>query len=115
LSACAQGKLDPAAVKWRPGFAVSVVLCSKGYPGDYPKGLPITGLDEAEKLDDIVIFHAATKRSGEQILTAGGRVLNVTATGATLDQALEKAYRAVQLIHFDGMHYRRDIGRRASA
>jgi phosphoribosylamine--glycine ligase len=115
LSACAQGKLDPAAVKWRPGFAVSVVLCSKGYPGDYPKGLPITGLDEAEKLDDLVIFHAATKRSGEQILTAGGRVLNVTATGATLDQALEKAYRAVQLIHFDGMHYRRDIGRRPSA
>jgi phosphoribosylamine--glycine ligase len=113
LLASAQGKLDPSAVKWRAGFAVSVVLCSKGYPGNYPTGLPISGLDEAEKIDDVVIFHAATKRSGERILTAGGRVLNVTATGSTLGQALEKAYTAASLIDFDGVHYRRDIGRRS--
>jgi phosphoribosylamine--glycine ligase len=114
LSDCAHGQLDPTTVTWRDGFAVSVVLCSKGYPGDYPKGLPITGLDRAEKLDDIVIFHAATKRDGDQILTAGGRALNVTAVAPTLDDALGKAYAAVELIHFDGMHYRRDIGRRTA-
>lgn len=109
---CAHGELDPSAVSWKAGFAVSVVLCSGGYPGNYAKGLPITGIEEAEKLDDIVVFHAATKRSNGQILTDGGRVLNVTATGDTLEQALDKAYAAVKVIHFDDMHYRTDIGRR---
>lgn len=112
LTACAKGELDPSTVKWKPGFAVSVVLCSLGYPGDYPKGLPITGLEEAEKQDGIVLFHAATVRDGENILTAGGRVLNVTAVGHTLDEAINNAYAAVEVIHFDGMHYRTDIGRR---
>jgi phosphoribosylamine--glycine ligase len=112
LSACAVSKLDPGLVKWHPGFAVSVVLCAPGYPGDYPKGLPITGVDEAEKLDDIVVFHAGTTIKDGQLVTAGGRVLNVTATGATLDEALEKAYAAIKKIHFKGMHYRTDIGRR---
>jgi len=111
--ACACGKLDPASVSWQPGFAVSVVLCSPGYPGDYPKGLPITGIAEAEKLDDIVVFHAGTAVQNGQIVTAGGRVLNVTATGTTLEEALNKAYAAVKLIHFEGMQYRTDIGRRA--
>ena len=115
LTACAKGELDPASVQWKPGFAATVVLCSPGYPGDYPKGLPISGLDDAEKLEDIVIFHAATTQDGDQTLTAGGRVLNVTATGPTLDEALDKAYAAVKLIHFDGMHYRTDIGRRIAA
>lgn len=115
LSACAHGELDPVSVRWRDGFAATVVLCSAGYPGDYQKGLPISGIEEAEKLEDIVVFHAATKREDGQILTAGGRVLNVTATGTTLDEALEKAYAAVKLIHFDGMHYRTDIGRRVAA
>lgn len=112
LSACANGTLDPNMVTWKPGFAATVVLCSPGYPGDYPKGLPITGVDAAEKLDDIVVFHAATKHDGDQLLTAGGRVLNVTATGDTLDEALKKAYAAIKVIHFEGMHYRTDIGRR---
>lgn len=112
LTACAKGELDPSSVTWKSGFAVSVVLCSPGYPGSYPKGLPITGIDEAEKLDDIVVMHAGTKRDGDTILTNGGRVLNVTAIGDTLDQALEKAYQAVKMIHFEGMHYRSDIGRR---
>ena len=114
LTDCATGKLDPASVIWKEGFAVTVVLCSHGYPGDYPKGLPISGLEAAEKLEDIVLFHAATTCDDDQVLTAGGRVLNVTATGSTLDEALDKAYAAVKLINFEGMHYRSDIGRRAS-
>jgi phosphoribosylamine---glycine ligase len=113
LKACAEGTLNPAAVSWKSGFAVTVVLASGGYPGSYPKGLPITGIDEAEKLDDIVVFHAGTAVKNGQLVTAGGRVLNVTATGATLDEALDKAYAAIKLIHFEGMHYRTDIGRRA--
>ncbi len=113
LSACARGQLDPAMVQWRPGFAVTVVLASGGYPGSYQKGLPITGIEEAEKLDDIVVFHAGTASKDGQLVTSGGRVLNVTATAATLDEALDKAYAAVKLIRFDGAHYRTDIGRRA--
>jgi phosphoribosylamine--glycine ligase len=114
LKACALGKLDPKAVTWRPGFAVTVVVASPGYPGDYPKGLPITGIEDAEDQDDIVVFHAGTAIKDGQLVTAGGRVLNVTATGMTLDDALAKAYEAVKLIHFEGMHYRTDIGRRPS-
>lgn len=112
LMQCAKGNLDPQAVTWKPGFAATVVLCSPGYPGSYPKGNPITGIEEAEAMEDIVVFHAATKQSGDQLLTDGGRVLNVTATGDTLESALEKAYAAVKLIHFEGVHYRTDIGRR---
>ena len=113
LTACTLEKLDPAQVRWQPGFAVTVVLCAPGYPGNYPKGLPITGVDEAEKLADIVVFHAATARDDAgQLLTNGGRVLNVTATGATLDTALAKAYAAIKRISFEGMHYRTDIGQR---
>jgi phosphoribosylamine--glycine ligase len=113
LIACARGQLDPASVRWQPGFAVSVVLASPGYPGSYPKGLPITGIEEAEKLGDIVVFHAGTAVEDNQLVTAGGRVLNVTATGATLNETLDKAFAAVKLIHFEGLHYRTDIGKRA--
>jgi phosphoribosylamine--glycine ligase len=112
LTACATGKLDPSMVQWQPGFAVTVVLASPGYPGSYPKGQPITGIEAAEKLDGVVVFHAGTAIKDGQLVTNGGRVLNVTATGVTLDEALDKAYAAVKLIHFDGMHYRTDIGRR---
>ncbi len=113
LSSAARGELDPQKVKWHKGFAVSVVMASAGYPGKYEKGLPISGLENAEKVPDVVIFHAGTKRSADgEVLTNGGRVLNVTATGETLDEALEKAYAAVDKIHFDGAQFRRDIGRR---
>ncbi len=112
LLACANNNLNPAMVTWKSGYAVSVALASAGYPGSYSKGLTISGIEEAEKMDDIVVFHAGTKRDGDQILTNGGRVLNVTATGATLDEALDKAYDAIKLIHFEGMHFRTDIGRR---
>jgi len=112
LSACADGTLNPEAVTWSSDYAVTVVAASDGYPGKYQKGLPITGIEEAEKLDDIVVFHAGTAVKDGQIVTNGGRVLNVTATGETLDAALEKAYAAIKLIRFNGMHYRTDIGGR---
>lgn len=109
---CAKGKLDPSTVKWQDEYAVTVVLASGGYPGNYKTGLPISGLDKASKLEDIVIFHSGTKKTSDGYSTAGGRVLNVTATGSTLDIALAKAYEAIKLINFDGMHYRTDIGKR---
>ncbi len=109
---CALGTLDPTAVAWKPGFAVCVVVASPGYPGTYPKGLPISGIDEAETDPDIVVFHAGTARENGQLVTNGGRVLNVTALGSTLDEALAKAYGAIEKIHFEGMHYRTDIGHR---
>lgn len=112
LKSCASGNLNPETIKWHTGFAVSVVLASPGYPGIYPKGLPITGVNEAEKQPDIVVFHAGTAIKDGQLVTAGGRVINVTATGKTLDEALNKAYAAIKLINFEGMHYRTDIGRR---
>jgi len=91
--------------------AISVVASSGGYPGDYRTGLPISGLDEAEK-DGAVVFHAGTRAEGDRILTAGGRVLNITATGPNLAKAAAKAYAAADMINFEGMHYRRDIGAR---
>jgi phosphoribosylamine--glycine ligase len=112
LRACAMGNLDPTMVSWQKGFAVTVVVASPGYPGDYPKGLPISGIEEAEKQDDIVVFHAGTATKDGQLVTAGGRVLNITSTGANLAEAIQKAYKAVSLIYFEGMHYRTDIGRR---
>jgi len=114
LLACAENRLDPSAVKWKSGFAATVVLASEGYPGSYTNGIPISGIDEAEKLDDIVVFHAGTVTKDDQLVTAGGRVLNVTATGSTLDEALDKVYVAIKLINFKGMQYRTDIGRRLS-
>lgn len=112
LKACAKGTFDPSQVKWHPCYASTVILASEGYPADYKKGDEITGIEEAEKLQDVIVFHAGTKRDGDKLLTSGGRVLNVTATGVTLDQAIAKAYEAVKLIHFNGMQYRTDIGRR---
>jgi phosphoribosylamine--glycine ligase len=112
LYACATESLEPANVKWKSGFAVSVVLASGGYPGDYKKGLEITGISEAEKLEGIVVFHAGTKLDNGKLVTSGGRVLNVTAYAQTLETAIQKAYGAVEKIHFKDMHYRKDIGKR---
>jgi len=112
LRDCAEGKLDPGSIDWTPGFAVCVCLVSGGYPGDYQKGLPISGIDEAEGNDSVIVFHAGTTMKDGQLVTAGGRVLNVTATGPTLDDALNRAYGAIESIKFEGMHYRTDIGRR---
>jgi len=115
LRACVDGTLDQTDIKWRPGFAVTVVLASGGYPGEYQKGLPIAGLEAASKLPDIELFHAGTSIKDGDVVTAGGRVLNVTATGATLKQALDHAYEAVDQIKFEGMYFRRDIGAKAAS
>jgi phosphoribosylamine--glycine ligase len=110
--ACVNGRLSPELISWKDGYAATIILASPGYPGSYPKGLPITGIENAEKREDIVIFHSGTAIKDGQLVTAGGRVLNITATGPTLEEALDKAYDAVQDIHFEGMQYRKDIGRR---
>ena len=115
LEACVDGTLSSAmsSVKWVHGFAVNIVIASGGYPDSYEKGFPITGIDEAEKMEGVVVFHGATKMENGQLVTSGGRVLGVSATGGTLKQALERAYEAVGKIHFEGMYFRRDIGRKA--
>jgi phosphoribosylamine--glycine ligase len=113
LSDVAKGQLRPEKLKWKAGASACVVLASEGYPGKSASSREIHGLDEACKIANVKILHAGTKREGEKILTSGGRVLGVTATGHSLDRALQSAYKAVERIHFEGMHYRRDIGRDA--
>lgn len=112
MLAVAEGRLDEVELKWDPRPALSVVATSKGYPGKYATGLPITGIDKADGLPDVKVFHSGTKfdADGRTILTDGGRVLSVTALGKTIAEAQHRAYEAIKLIEFDGMHYRRDIG-----
>src|SRR5438034_3750515 len=102
-------KLD---MLWRPGYAVSITLASGGYPGKYRTGLPITGIEQASRLEDVQIFHAGTALQDRQLVTAGGRVLSVAAHGATLHETVARAYDAASRISFEGMHYRRDIAHR---
>ena len=104
---------DESRIEWDPRPAVCVVLASQGYPGSYPKGRLISGLEQAAKLADVKVFHAGTTLDGEHVLTDGGRVLGVTALGDTLADAKRRAYEAVEKIHFSGMHYRRDIADKA--
>jgi phosphoribosylamine--glycine ligase len=110
LLAARGGMLDKVAVRWRPQAALTVVMASKGYPGPYSKGQTIAGLDKAAALPGVTLFHAGTQRHGSDIVAAGGRVLNVTATGATIAEAQARAYRAVDLIHWPDAFCRRDIG-----
>lgn len=104
-------KLDSLDIEWDNGAAACVVMASGGYPVKYETGFEIEGLGAAEALSDVTVYHAGTRTAGERILTAGGRVLGVTATGKNLDEALEKAYAATEKIHFNGAHYRMDIGK----
>lgn len=104
------GKIDSVQPVWSEKWAIGVVMASKGYPGKYEKGFEITGIEEAEKDPDIVVFHSGTDIKDGKLVTAGGRVLTVTAVGDTLKEAKEKAYKAIEKIHFEGAHYRRDIG-----
>ena len=114
LLACAEGRLAEVELGWHEGWAVSVVLASGGYPGDYETGKPISGIEAAEALPDVVVYHAGTARAEDgTLLTAGGRVLNVTALGHDFASARERAYEAAGLITFDGMFFRTDIGARA--
>lgn len=111
LLAVREERLEEQPIEWNDGAAACVVMASGGYPGSYPKGLEITGLDENGQVDGATVYHAGTKLENGKFYTSGGRVLGVTATGATLEEALQKAYAAVEKIHFDGAHYRRDIGK----
>jgi phosphoribosylamine--glycine ligase len=111
LADAASGKLKPEKMKWKAGASACVVMASGGYPGTFETGKEILGLSEAARVADVKVLHAGTKRAGESIVTSGGRVLGVTATGNTLSAALQKAYEAAGKIQFEGMHYRKDIGK----
>jgi phosphoribosylamine--glycine ligase len=115
IEATLDGRLDQIELRWDPRPAVCVVMASAGYPGDYPKGLPIRGLADAAKVRDVQVYHAGTARRGNEIATAGGRVLGVTAIGDTIQAARQWAYEAVEMISFEGATWRRDIGSRAAA
>jgi len=95
---------------WHPGYAMSLTLASGGYPGKYRTSLPITGIADANRVEGVQVFHAGTAMQDGQLVTAGGRVLSVVARGTTLQEAASRAYEAAAHIHFEGMHYRRDIG-----
>lgn len=111
IDATASGRVSEAvAPVWSPDTAVCVVLASGGYPGPYPKGLPITGVDAAESDPVVVVFHAGTRSDAEKLLTHGGRVLGVSAVGADLECARRAAYAAADKIHFDNVQRRNDIG-----
>ncbi|GHO85396.1 phosphoribosylamine--glycine ligase [Dictyobacter formicarum] len=97
---------------WHPGSAVSLTLASGGYPGSYRSGIPITGVEEASKLDQVQVFHAGTALKDNQLVTAGGRVLSIVARGNSLQEAVDRAYDAARYISFEGMHYRKDIAHR---
>jgi len=113
LEACVDGRLTDVALRWSPGASACVVASSGGYPGSYKTGLPITGLGSAGQVLGVEVFHAGTAQAGGQMLTAGGRVLGVTAAADSLAEALDRAYQAMAEIQFEGMYYRRDIGHRA--
>ena len=113
LLAVAAGDLTGVEIEWHDKAAVCVVLAAGGYPGDYQKGDLIAGLDQAGKIEDLVVFHAGTRSAEQGVVTNGGRVLGVTALGDTVPEAIERAYRAVSLISWPGMHCRRDIGAKA--
>lgn len=112
LAVC-DGRLDEVMLQWDPRPAVCVVIAAGGYPGEYEKGKIITGIEQAEKLEDVVVFHAGTAAKNTSIVTNGGRVLGVTAMGQTIAKAKAKAYEAVDKIKFDGAYYRRDIADKA--
>ncbi|HZK01344.1 MAG TPA: phosphoribosylamine--glycine ligase [Anaerovoracaceae bacterium] len=112
MEAVTEKRLSQIKIDFRKGASCCIIAASGGYPGNYNINFPIHGLGD-EQLKNVSVFHAGTKRSGEKIVTSGGRVLGVTAVEDTLRLAIEKAYSAVEKIHFEGMHYRGDIGKRA--
>ena len=120
FEAIIDGKLNDRLIEWDEKAAVCVVLAAGGYPGNYEKGIPIEGLDKIDQLENVVVFHAGTKlqspvasHQSPVVVTNGGRVLGVTALGENIKFAIDKAYQAVNLIHFKEMHYRKDIGKKA--
>lgn len=111
--AIADEKLSDVDISWKDEASVCVVLASGGYPGKYEKGKVISGLNEAKTMDDVVVFHAGTAFNNNETVTNGGRVLGVTALGKGIKAAKERAYEAIKKVHFEGMHYRRDIADKA--
>jgi phosphoribosylamine--glycine ligase len=109
LEGCAKGELTEEPIAWKDEAAVCVVMAAGGYPESYGKGMPIAGIDDAESLDGVVVFHAGTAAEGDTVITSGGRVLGVTALAGTLAAARERAYEAVDRIRWDGEHHRTDI------
>lgn len=115
MLATANGELDKSSVRWRDEVAITVVFANQGYPGSYQSGAVIGGIDKANAVEGVTVFHAGTKRDGDKILSNGGRVLNVTAIGKTVTEARERAYKAIALIEWPQGFYRSDIGWRAIA
>ncbi|MFO8007158.1 MAG: phosphoribosylglycinamide synthetase C domain-containing protein, partial [Candidatus Brocadiia bacterium] len=113
LLAVLDGDLENADIRWDERPACCVVMASGGYPTDYETGYPIEGLEDAAEMEDVHVFHAGTKRDGGRVVTAGGRVLGVTARGESIPDARQRAYAAVEKIHFQDAHYRTDIGQKA--
>jgi phosphoribosylamine--glycine ligase len=107
LEATIDGRLASVDARWKAESAVCVILASGGYPGNYATGLSIQGLERVP--EGVAVFHAGTKMEGDKLVTSGGRVLGVTALGATLESARKSAYEAVERIEFEGRHFRRDI------
>jgi len=113
LLAVAEGRLAEVNFSQKPQVCISIVAASGGYPLDYDTGFEISGLQEASMLPDVSVFHAGTERQGDKVVTTGGRVLNVSALGDSFIDARDKAYEAIEMITFEGMHYRTDIALRA--
>ncbi|HEX3356967.1 MAG TPA: phosphoribosylamine--glycine ligase [Tepidisphaeraceae bacterium] len=113
MLAVADGKLADIQLKWDPRPAICVVATSKGYPGKYQTGVPISGIEDADAMPDIKVFHSGTAKRDSQLVTDGGRVLGVTALGDTIADARHRAYAAMEKIRFEGMHYRKDIAHQA--
>jgi phosphoribosylamine--glycine ligase len=113
LQACARGSLQQDSFAWHDKAAVCVVMASGGYPASYEKGFEITGLDDVLAMDDVVVFHAGTSLKNGKIVNTGGRVLGVTGLGSTVAEAIACAYSAVDKINWSGVHFRKDIGKKA--
>lgn len=113
LEACIEGTLSQCTIEWDRRASVCVVMASKGYPGAYEKGKRIDGLEKVSHMEDVFIFHAGTALLDQQVVTNGGRVLGVTGLGESIPKAIERTYQAVEKISWEGVHYRRDIGKKA--
>ena len=115
LVAAAEGRLQQESCRIGQEKLVGVVLASRGYPASAEVGQPIHGIEDAERVPQVTVFHSGTVRHGGQLMTAGGRVLTVVGRGSSFEAAIARAYEGVSRIHFDGMQYRRDIGGKALA
>ncbi len=113
LNEIAEGNLRQKEIKWKDGSSVCVVMSSKGYPGEYNKGIVLKGLEKLDKIEDVVLFHAGTKRVDNEVVTNGGRVLGVTALSSNINSAIDKTYNAVEIIDDNSLYYRKDIGKKA--